>query len=303
MLAKRVHSFFSWDFNMLKNNRHGFTLIEMAIVLTIISLVVSGIFIGQSLVRDSQLRAVATETARYIQAVSTFRDKELALPGDFSGATALWGSTDNVIPSDAGCISIAGQGSSTVTTATCDGNGDGRITTQGAGTTTQYEQFRAWQHLANTGLIDGKYSGVAGDGVMKAIIGGPNGNVPASQLIGAGYSLISMLNSEIGANTGTHYYIYYNNDGVTPINYLHMLQFGAACTAKSTLCPIITPIEAQSIDAKLDDGYPSSGKIMGPIYGSVYSGGCTTNTVAPAIPSYDQTQTGRKCSLLFLLGF
>jgi len=272
--------------------KNGFTLIELAIVMTIIALIMAAIVVGESMIRNAQLQAVGGEVARYKQAIIDFRDKYQALPGDFSGATALWGSANNTIPSNAACESIIGTG-----TQTCDGNGDGRITTQIADNiANEYEQFRAWQHLANADMIDGAYSGVAGSGnAMKAVIGT---NVPASKLSGAGYSLISMTLAE-ATSTGWaagvgHYY--------PNINYQHMLQFGTATKYFSTLFPAITPTEASLMDAKYDDGLPSSGIIMGPQKNSPYSPHCTNSNSASGA-QYDLTQTGATCSLLFLLGF
>jgi len=272
----------------------GFTLVEIAIVLVIIGLIISGIVVGKDLIRASQLRAVATEVGRYTQAVSDFRDKYLALPGDFAGAVALWGSPAAGCPSGA---SAAGDPA----TATCNGNGDGRITIGGTITTAaQYEQFRAWQHLANAGMIEGSYSGIQGGGAIPtdaksqyAVIGT---NVPASQLSGAGYAIISLLSADVAGSN--HYF--------TGINYMHLLQFGAAssiATNYSTVAPILTTAEALSLDTKLDDGYPSSGKVMAPQKDSPYSGGCTNSDNVATTTIYDTTQTGYKCSLLFLLGF
>ena len=62
--------------------RHGFTLIEMAIVIIIIGLIVGGIMVGQTLISAATVRAQATQIEKYHQAVNTFREKYGYLPGD-----------------------------------------------------------------------------------------------------------------------------------------------------------------------------------------------------------------------------
>jgi prepilin-type N-terminal cleavage/methylation domain-containing protein len=267
------------------SRQHGFTLLEFSMVIVLMALIVGAIFIGHSMIRSSELRAVVTEVARYTQAVTDFRDKFRALPGDFNGATALWGAANG---DAAGCIVSSGIG-----TQTCDGNGDGRITTQAVITAgTQYEQFRAWQHLAIAAMIEGFYTGVAGsEGPQDALI---DINVPRSRLSGVGYGLISMTSNEAAASP--HYYT---------MNYLHMLQFGSdtgIVSPSSMIGPVLTTDEALSIDKKQDDGMPGTGKIVASRLSSPFTPNCTDND-NPSVARYDVKQEGRKCSLLFLMGF
>jgi prepilin-type N-terminal cleavage/methylation domain-containing protein len=270
----------------------GFTLLEMSIVIGIIALIISGILAGQSMMRSSQLQSVIGEVARYKQAMGDFRDKYHALPGDFTGATALWGSADGVIPSDAACETTIGTG-----TQTCDGNGDGYISWQsgGAGNVAhQYESFRAWQHLANAGMLDGNYSGV--NGPISVFDSQPGINVPASKLPAAGYNVTELLyNQAIFGGNGTNYF---------PVNYQHFLQFGFRATTINggTLGPVLTTSEALMLDSKMDDGLPGSGNVLTWQKGATVSPNCATST-NPATARYDMTQSGFQCSLLFLLGF
>lgn len=84
-------------------NQHGFTLIELSIVLIIIGLIVGGVLVGQDLIKAAELRKVISEVETIKTAINTFKVKYNALPGDFSEATSYWG------------------------TATQDGNNDGRL--------------------------------------------------------------------------------------------------------------------------------------------------------------------------------
>ena len=150
----------------MKHKHAGFTMVELSMVLVVIAFVMGGILVGQNLIRASHLQSVATDVGRYTQAVSDFHDKYLALPGDFAGATALWGTaTSGACPTATVNVGVDAN------TATCNGNGDGRITVQGAdnnSTGGEYEQFLAWRHLYNAGMIDGKYTGVAGGSIGSA---------------------------------------------------------------------------------------------------------------------------------------
>src|ERR1700712_5143764 len=69
--------------------QHGFSLVELSIVLVILGLLVGGVLSGQSLIRAAELRSVTTEYQRYTTAVGTFRDKYFALPGDMNNAASF----------------------------------------------------------------------------------------------------------------------------------------------------------------------------------------------------------------------
>jgi prepilin-type N-terminal cleavage/methylation domain-containing protein len=271
---------------MTHQRKQGFTLLELSMVIALMTFIIGGIVIGHNMIRSAELRSVVSEVARYTQAVSDFRDKFRALPGDFSGATALWGTAGG---DPGGCIGVIGVGSQT-----CDGNGDGRITTQDSiSPLTQYERFRAWQHLAIAAMIEGYFSGVPGDiGPQDSVL---EFNVPKSKLNGGGYDLISMTANE--AVMTNHYF---------PINYMHILQFGADngnTRPSSMIAPILTVDEARSIDTKQDDGLPGSGRIIAPRKGSDFAPDCADDDIAE-LAKYDVSQEdGRNCSLIFMLGF
>ena len=221
-------------------------------MLTIIGLIIGGILVGRDLIRVSELNSVVSEAGHYTQAVTDFRAKYLALPGDFAGATALWGSPA------AGCPNGATAAGDPVT-ATCNGDGNGSISSIDGGGAFDgnnfYESIRAWQHLANAGLIDGSYTGVPGSALATLPVIGVN--VPASKLAGAGYTIAT-------ANT------YIAN--ISPWfvgTYPHILFLGSVPTYRLTpfnntwitFGPTLTPTEAYNIDAKVDDGMPGTGLV------------------------------------------
>jgi prepilin-type N-terminal cleavage/methylation domain-containing protein len=257
---------------IVMRNRAGFTLLELSVTLIIVGLLAGGVLLTRSLIREAKLRAVLVEYDVYLKAVQEFQDKYQALPGDMLNATSLWG-TAGVCPN-------------TVDTtlpqlATCNGNGNGRIgasTTAGA-LSSNAEWWQAWQHLANAGLIDGRYNGAYGSGgAAHAVIGT---NVPESRLTPGGWTLLYLLRTSDGG-------------GFWADNYGHLLFFGAASTASYTGSGILLPSEALALDLKIDDGRPGLGKLR--------PAGCYTGASQSAA-IYQKDTEATNCPIYFILGF
>ncbi len=250
--------------------RAGFSLVELSIVLVILGLLVGGILAGQSLIRAAEMRNVGTEYNRYITAVSAFRDKYFAIPGDFHSATSIW-------PQSTVCGGATAGG-------VCNGDGDGTINTG------SIEPFQFWTQLADAGLVEGSYSGTSGPGgVNESVIGT---NCPGSKLSTAGWTPETK-----GSYTGVsvRYTGSYGND----------FSFGAFKTGSATDYPsILLPEEAWNIDTKLDDGYPGTGKIFVRSYGSWGASSCSTSTSDTDYTGvYNVSYKQRQCSLYFLRAF
>ncbi len=117
---------------MTPNKRSGFTLFELAIVLTIVGLIIAGIFIGKELIHASEIRSVVSNVDAFKSQFSTFRLKFNGLPGDISNATSFLG---NSVP---------------------NGDGDSKINyLLGA----PGEEYDAWVHLAAAKMIAGDFDG------------------------------------------------------------------------------------------------------------------------------------------------
>jgi prepilin-type N-terminal cleavage/methylation domain-containing protein len=257
----------------MKNIRlQGFTLLELSIVLLIIGVITGGILYGKSLLATSRLQTVITDVDAYTSAVNSFKQQYLALPGDMSTAETQWGSATSCPP---------GSG----TTGTCNGNGDGKI---GGVTSQEYETFRFWQQLYNAKLMPQSLSGMAGSGGVYDSKTGIN--VPASEVKGGGFSVIWW--GTVAAGDANIFAGYYGN----------IFQFGANSTGNLTQAPIITPEQAASIDAKIDDGFPATGKVRAYMLDSTINPGCTTtDVVTNAVYSVSNSQI--LCSLIFVMGF
>ncbi len=207
--------------------KEGFSLVELSIVLVILGLLTGGILAGQSLIRAAEIRSISTDFDRYNAAFYTFRDKYFAIPGDMRNATKFWGAqtgvtTDGVVTA---CVNLTTAATSV---ATCNGDGDGLIHTVDSGTT-YHERHRSWQHLANAGLIEGTYSGIAGTSAAAHVVIGEN--APRSKISDAGFSMMYMQ-SQTTASTNWF-----------PGSYGNVLFFGSEGTS-TNWGAAITPEEA-----------------------------------------------------------
>jgi prepilin-type N-terminal cleavage/methylation domain-containing protein len=228
---------------------HGFTLLEMAIVLVVIGLIVGGITVGISLKKQAALQSTVKDVDIYLTAAKQFRDKYFYLPGDFPNATDSWGSAG------ASCAS-AGTG-----TQTANGNGDGKIDSC-------CEAFRFWQHLNNEGLVPGQYTGLTASGSSVSAKAGSN--VPMLAYAGAGI-LPFYLGVQSGGNNSMPSFQECAASGtITPSlnsfagNFGNAFILGASGGSMGTNSPAFPPADAKWIDTKMDDGMPGLGKVTAP---------------------------------------
>lgn len=257
------------EYVRLRRMKKAFSLVELSIVLVILGLLVGGVLSGQSLIRAAELRAVSTEYARYSTAVSSFRDKYFALPGDMANATLFWTAQDAGDGLGTDCTNAASTG-----TATCNGNGDGQVTAN-------YERFRYWQHLANAGLIEGNYSGVGTP--VGGLISTIGTNVPRSKLNNSGWTS-AFLGVILPADTGW----FEGSYGNTLFN-------GTQQAGADTANPNLKPEEMWNIDTKIDDGRPG----LGAMRAAESSTNCHTST-SPSTSQYNLSNSGVLCNSYFL---
>jgi len=261
----------------------GFTLVELSIVLVIIGLILGGVTLGRNLVRGAEIRSVISDAQRYQAAIVMFKDRYDAMPGDMPNATQYWGRADggaNLTQNCANPDTDVGTG-----TQTCNGNGDGLVASAPTWPLNNSEGFRFWQHLANAGFIEGKFTGVG----HNAVAGNPTWNyvffgenAPASKMQGGGYFVTYKTMAAGGIWTGS---------GIVVANALRF------CGMTANTLPfdaLLDPAEALSIDMKMDDGKPGSGNVW-----AFYSTPCTTTNVTTTA-NYASSGT-RTCSLVFLL--
>ena len=154
------------------------------------------------------------------------------------------------------------------TPANCNGNNNGVIYLDN---TMQYtdESLRAWQHLYLAGYIEQKLSGYHNTANQNNV----GINVPASKFSGAGWYIDSVFAGE--------------STSVTNIN---TLIIGGNVSGSFNNALFLTPLQAQNIDQKIDDGKPFTGKVRG-----IFNDGVALN--------YTTTPVGTTCALSSMLGY
>lgn len=269
--------------------KSAFTVIEMAIIMTIIALIIGGIMAGSALIRSSQLQSIVTDQQKYISAIQDFRSKYMALPGDFGGSVsstttgpaALWGSAATTA---ANCKTTTGSRISASIVATCNGDGDG-IIDEYNDANYSYEQFRAWEHLNNAG-----FTSVTANGLMTATFTKtPGTNLPASRVPNSGWAM-TFLSQTVAATQAIA------TSGDTPFK--HVLWFGGPSpsgVSTNQTTPVLTALESLALDQKIDDGYANTGKVVAQTNAS--------GTACVSSSQYAALSSGNNCSLVFKTGF
>ena len=147
------------------------------------------------------------------------------MPGDLKNAYDYFGDACDSTPSN------------------CNGNGN-RLLEWDAASDSDREAHRFWQHLGLAKLIPGTYTGVGFDNIGPPI--SPAGPITNSKF-NIERSSVNDWGQKISMFFAGHYYV---DD-----------MFGAANW--NGIRGIISPKEAQSIDAKMDDGHANSGRLYG----------------------------------------
>lgn len=213
------------------HRRHGFSLVEMAIVIIIIGLLLGGLVAGRNYIKNAELTSLVNEGKFYINVFEQFREQYNAIPGDFVN-------TDNQLPNAHG------------------GDGNGYIEfvyDNSGGYTGTTESLQAFEHLNRAKLIDGNYTGDLSSG--NFVIGT---NLPRSSFSGATWMFDHPLSSDGDANgsiSGGSNDLYY--DGM----YGHVLIAAGMLptSASPPNTPMLTPRQTLSLDIKYDDGLPGTG--------------------------------------------
>ena len=255
--------------------KHGFSLVELSIVLVILGLLTGGILAGQNLIRAAELRSVSAQFQSYITATNTFRDKYFAIPGDMRNATAFWGAAH---ATPATCLTAAGTG-----TQTCNGDGNGQLAV-GGGANRYGEVFTFWQHLSSAGLVEGAYTGRAGSSSAYHTTAGTNS--PAGKLAS------SMWFTQYFGTYSGHANVFDGELG--NVLYLGVL---LAAAGNNNAGPVFTPEEAWNIDTKMDDGQPAFGQVMGTKNTNPLTPNCTTSDTSSS--EYNVSNVSKLCLLLF----
>lgn len=251
-----------------RNN--GFTLVELAIVMTIIGLLIGGILKGQEMVQNARINATIAQVTGYQAAYETFRDRFDQMPGDFPRATTR-------LPN---CATATG----------CyNGDGNGRIGASGndshravaTAITTENTQF--WKHLGMADLIAG---------VSPAATTLAWGRTHPSAPIAGGFHVNTVANTTYGTIVGT--ILVLRND----INGQWLC--GVATDTSNRQCAV-SPRDAALIDRKMDDGTASTGYVQAGSAASFTSGCGEPNQGVNGASGYQETSRRMLCDMFFRL--
>jgi prepilin-type N-terminal cleavage/methylation domain-containing protein len=204
-------------------DKKAFTLVELSIVLLIIGLIIGGITAGSSLIKQAKLRAITSEMNSYQTSVNTFKIAYSMLPGDMNNAASFWPGQNN-------------------------GNANGQIEQNWGNANTESIYF--WGHLTSSGIVPGSYTGIGtvsrtgyGSGDFESF----GVNVPASKYSSnSGWGVVN-INFALSMWYGTDYK-----------NYLLFGTWGNNMMSGAML----VPQDAYTIDIKIDDGLPNTGKMV-----------------------------------------
>jgi len=256
----------------------GFTLVELAIVMTIIGLLIGGILKGQELMDNARVSATIAQVKGIEAATTSFRDSYNSFPGDMPNANTR-------VPScNANCVALAASaGDSIIGTAAgfnANYNPQQTVAMPQPPTNVTNETQLFWTELLLANLTSG-YT----DAPIQATPPAPSWGVtnPEAKLGGGfnvGYAVgLIGLNSPMAANTGPSGTVLVLHSNPT-----------AAIVGTTGNLPL-TPGRAAQIDRKLDDGKPGTGFVQA--YGVATS---CWNTAA--IAAYNESVTAKDCGLI-----
>lgn len=282
-----------------RGREKGFTLVELSIVLVVIGLIVGGILSGQDLVNAARVRSQVSQITQYTAATNSFHEKYGWLPGDLPNAANFFSGVIN-------------QGSAT----TGMGDGDNVIENANAlGQTYEGEPALFWYELNQAGLISDPTSAINDYSLTDTAIDNtvvPYGKIPASFQVStfSANSLAITVMSDVNKN---NYWVLSTITG--PLS-------------QPFWFPGLGALQANQIDGKIDDGFPSTGNvisiplaltngsgggnfswngmtpsIVGDAYSVIGSPSCTTNGDGTGVYNVAQAGINIVCSLSIRAGF
>lgn len=212
----------------------GFTLVELAVVMTIVGLLIGSVLKGQEMVNNARVTSVINEVQSYIAAKTAFRDKYSQLPGDMSTATARLTGCSGLVPAGNWCGN--GNGNNLVGQPSIDGG----INQSGTLMQPQVETTLFWTHLSLADLISGISVGDPQDPAW--------GVTHPDSAFGGGFHIQQKDDNDGGIDDGWGLQL--------------RLQGNIMADALDNKFPILSPVRARQIDTKMDDGMPNTGYVQ-----------------------------------------
>ncbi len=274
---------------MTTTKQSGFTLVELAIVMTIIGLLIGGILKGQELLENARATSTIAQVKSFDAAISAFRDIYDGLPGDLKDA-------DKRIPGcSANCThTILASPSFTV--------GDGLIgqntfieeaaymgTLTSPISSIHQEDALLWLQLLKANLITGVSDIMLQTGTPQPewgvthpaakIGGGFHAGSEEEEMACCGMPSQTKLESVSGALL----------IGIGPNAAEQAFQ-----DSNGNPMGVMVPVRAEQIDRKMDDGNPAAGSVFAVGPEECYAGSAGDF-------SYNASSSAKSCNLVFAL--
>lgn len=156
------------DFSMIKSDQRGFTMVELAISLTVIGLLLVAVLKGQEIIVNTRANSLIRQLKNYDAGVAVFMDSYGFLPGDLRNPADLLSGCNTQL-----CSRV--------------GNGDGKV----QNVSTFFETYNFFTHLSRAGVIQEEIPGATTLSEAASIPKMINAQTIYKLLISAGYETIS----------------------------------------------------------------------------------------------------------------
>jgi len=160
----------------MKSLKKAFSLLELAIVVAIIGLLISGVTIGSNLIENAKKNKVLSDIATIKTAIDSFYLIYKQLPGDYDNAVAKW----------------EAYNAASAPNGTVNGNGDKVLEWNGEG-------LRVFHHLQLANIVSGIYnSSSSGNNAMN--IDSSNANVKKAPYQNSAYAFYNEALNGVTSN-------------------------------------------------------------------------------------------------------
>lgn len=245
----------------------GFTLVELAVVLTIIALLIGGVLKGQEMIEDARVVSTVSQVHGYEAATLTFKKTYGDLPGDMPNAESRLPNCPDCDP-QAGLATTGDGWIGRNNTLFVSGNGTNSsaawvFQSYSSPSGDRRENRLFWGHLFAAGLI----TGITTTDISEPANFGTT--LPAAK-IGGGFLIGSIADRDASFS---------RMEGI-------LLALVATEQASTSTRYLLTPLRAAQIDRKMDDGFPVSGNVQD---ASMFYRVPNTTTRPPGSPCRDLT--------------
>jgi prepilin-type N-terminal cleavage/methylation domain-containing protein len=230
--------------------QNGFTLIELAIVVVVLGILVSGVVAGRSLIESANVNSAVSKVSQYKTALNAFKLEFDAIPGDFEEAE------------DYGLHQINGETYGVLTfhddsSTRRNGNDDGYLSGHIQTDNRRYdgEMQNYWVHLKSSGILPDILENIS----SKTNSYGSAPDYPINS--GIHFPKFPIGKSIVVLSDSKTRKLFYLIGTMGEYNDFHLFR-----APRNSLPPSV----AKKFDKKLDDGDPLRGKIKALHYRNYY---------------------------------